>query len=162
MQTYDIEKTQYKVADFLQWQKAGGLDLAPIFQRRSVWSAKAKSYLVDTVVRGLPTPIIFLRDRIDLQSLRPSREVVDGQQRLRTLIGFIDPSALSDFDEERDAFLVIPTHNEEIAGKPFPELAPKFQHMILNYSVSTHVIPSTVDDREILMISSASIRPGRS
>ena len=154
MQTYDIEKTQYKVADFLQWQKAGGLDLAPIFQRRSVWSAKAKSYLVDTVVHPrLPRPIIFLRDRINLQSFSfTSREVVDGQQRLRTLIGFIDPSALSDFDEERDAFLVIPTHNEEIAGKPFPELAPKFQHMILNYSVSTHVIPSTVDDREILMI----------
>jgi hypothetical protein len=152
MQTYDIEKTQYKVADFLQWQKAGGLNLAPVFQRRSVWNAKAKSYLVDTVVRGLPTPIIFLRDRIDLQSMQANREVVDGQQRLRTLIGFIDPTALPDFDEERDAFLVIPTHNDAIAGKRFGRLDPEFQHMILNYSFSTHVIPSTVDDREILMI----------
>ena len=136
MQTYDIAKTEYKVADFLQWQRAGDLNLAPVFQRRSVWNAKAKSYLVDTVVRGLPTPIIFLRDRIDLRGLRTTREVVDGQQRLRTLIAFIDPDALPDFDEERDSFLVTRTHNPEIAGLRFGQLRSEMQHRILNYSFS--------------------------
>jgi Protein of unknown function DUF262 len=152
MQTYDIAKTEYKIADFLQWQRAGDLDLAPVFQRRSVWNAKAKSYLVDTVVRGLPTPIIFLRDRIDLQSFRPVREVVDGQQRLRTLISFINPEALPDFDSDRDEFSVIRTHNPELAGVPFRDFPSPLQHRILNYSFSTHVIPSSVEDREILMI----------
>ena len=97
MRTYNIAKTEYKVADFLQWQRAGDLELAPVFQRRSVWNRKAKSYLVDTVVRGLPTPIIFLsRPDRPLNSLHAVREVVDGQQRLRTLIGFIDLKRFQD------------------------------------------------------------------
>src|SRR6187431_2836241 len=97
MQTYDITRTEYKVSDFLQWQRAGTLDLQPVFQRRTVWKPGAKSFLVDTVARGLPTPIIFLRDRVDLRTLKSTREVVDGQQRLRTLIGYIEPDALPDF-----------------------------------------------------------------
>jgi hypothetical protein len=152
VQTYDITQTQYKVADFLGWQRGGTLDLSPVFQRRTIWKPGAKSYLVDTVARGLPTPIIFLRDRVDLDSLEPTREVVDGQQRLRTLIGFIDAAALPDFDEDRDLFTVQRNHNRDLAGKTFSELDPSIQHQLLSYSFSTHVLPSSVEDREILMI----------
>ena len=89
MKTWQINKTVFKVSDFLSWQKAGNLDLTPPFQRRSVWKKGAKSYLIDTIIRGLPIPIIFIRDKqSDEFSLEPLREVVDGQQRLRTLISF--------------------------------------------------------------------------
>lgn len=153
METFDIAQTQYKVADYLDWQRAGSLDLAPVFQRRTVWKPGAKSFLVDTVVRGLPTPIIFLRDRIDLSSMRPTREVVDGQQRLRTLLGYVDPDSLGDaFDPERDEFTVQKNHNAELAGKQFHELDAPIQHRILNYSFSTHVMPSSVEDRDVLRI----------
>src|SRR3954470_10685918 len=118
METFEIAQTQYKVADYLDWQRAGSLDLAPVFQRRTVWKPGAKSFLVDTVVRGLPTPIIFLRDRIDLSTMRPTREVVDGQQRLRSLLGYIDPGSLGNtFDPERDEFTVQRNHNPELAGR---------------------------------------------
>jgi hypothetical protein len=152
MQTYEITQTQYKVADFLDWQRAGTLDLAPVFQRRTIWKPGAKSYLVDTVARGLPTPIIFLRDRVDLDSLQPTREVVDGQQRLRTLIGYIEPAALPDYDADRDGFTVQRNHNPDLARKKFSELDRNLRHRLLNYSFSTHVMPSSVEDREILMI----------
>lgn len=85
MDARDIKRTLFSVSDFLTWQKAGLLDLSPPFQRRSVWKPGAKSYLIDTVVRSLPTPLIFLRERVDLDSLQVTREVIDGQQRLRTL-----------------------------------------------------------------------------
>src|SRR5437870_9220879 len=104
MEALDIQRTLFTVSDFLEWQRQGTLDLDPPFQRRSVWKLGAKSYLVDTVVRGLPTPLIFIREKIDPDTLRPLREVIDGQQRLRTLIGFIDEQALPDFDAERDRF----------------------------------------------------------
>jgi hypothetical protein len=152
LQTYEIAKTEFKVADFLEWQRQGSLDLQPVFQRRNVWKPGAKSFLVDTVVRGLPTPIIFLRDRVDLGTLRPTREVVDGQQRLRTLISYIDPSALTDYDPAYDDFVVRRTHNAELAGARFDQLAGEFKHRLLNYTFSTHVMPSSVEDREILMI----------
>lgn len=153
VQTFEIAQTQYKVADFLEWQRVGNLDLSPEFQRRTVWKPGAKSFLIDTVSRGLPTPIIFLRDRIDLSAMKPTREVVDGQQRLRTLLSFIDPKSLGNkWDPERDDFTVQKNHNAELAGKKFSELDPSIQRQLLDYSFSTHVLPSSVEDRDVLRI----------
>ena len=153
MDTLDITRTLYRVSDFLSWQRAKTLVLSPSFQRRAVWKPAAKSYLIDTIVRGLPIPIIFLRDqRSDLVSLEPKREVVDGQQRIRTLITFIDPSAVDDYSADRDEFQVQTVHNPEIANRPFHEIPQGLQHRILDYQFSVHVLSSGVDDREVLSI----------
>lgn len=147
-----IAKTVYKTSDFISWQRTNSLVLSPSFQRRPVWPKAAKSLLIDTVVRGLPMPIIFLRERTDLHTLEPIREVVDGQQRLRTLLSFIEPATLRDFDEHRDSFVVKKTHNKEIAGKPFNQLEASARKQILNYDFSVHVLPSDTEDREVLQI----------
>ncbi len=153
MSTYQIEKTTYKVSDFLSWQRANTLVLSASFQRRPVWKPPAKSYLMDTIVRGLPIPIIFLRERrSDLTRLEPVREIVDGQQRIRTIISFIAPNLLSDFKPDRDSFTVESTHNKDIAGKTFEQLDENTRLSILDYSFSVHTFPSQVDDREILQI----------
>ena len=148
----NISKTVYKVNDFLSWQRTDSLLLSPSFQRRSVWPEAAKSLLIDTVVRGIPMPIIFLREKTDLQSLEPVREVVDGQQRLRTLIAFIEPTLLKDYDEDKDSFVVRKTHNEAIAGRTFRQLDSEVRKQILNYDFSVHVLPSDTDDRDVLQI----------
>ncbi len=153
MRFWDITRTQYKVGDFVSWQKNKLLDLHPRYQRRSVWSAGKKSYLIDTIIRGLPIPIIFLRERqTDLSSYEPMREVVDGQQRIRTLISFIDYKILPDFKEERDGFLISKAHNKELARYNFNKLQDEYKRKILDYQFSVHVLPNNVDDREILEI----------
>lgn len=151
MESYAVTRTQYKVADFIGWQREGLLDLSPDFQRRSVWKPGAKSLLIDSVIRNLPTPIIFIRDRVDLDSLANRREVVDGQQRLRTLIAYIAPETLKD-REERDDFTVRRVHNHELAGKTFGQLPAEWQLRLLNYEFSTHVLPSELEDRDILTL----------
>ena len=152
MEAVDIKRTLFSVSDFLDWQRQGTLDLDPPFQRRSVWSAGAKSYLIDTVVRGLPTPLIFIREKIDPDTLRPMREVIDGQQRLRTLISFVDESALNDFKPERDRFLVQKEHHPDLADTPFKKLTAAHRARILAYEFSTNVLPSNTEDRDVLMI----------
>ncbi|MDD4051480.1 MAG: DUF262 domain-containing protein [candidate division Zixibacteria bacterium] len=153
MLTQGIQKTLYKVSDFISWQKSDSLILSPKFQRRAVWKPGAKSYLIDTIVRGWPIPIIFLRDiRTDLNQIEPKREVVDGQQRLRTIIGFIAPNLLKDFNPEFDSFTVKKTHNKDIAGKRFKDLDDATKRAILDYEFSVHVLSSNVDDREIIQI----------
>lgn len=152
MSSLEVVRTTYRVSDFISWQRAGALELSPSFQRRSVWKPIEKSYLLDTVVRGFPMPVIFLRDvASDLGRLEPRRQVVDGQQRIRTLLGFISPQLLPDFDE-RDAFVVRPTHNAGIAGKSFDDLPTETQHRILNYEFSVDIFRSDTDDREILQV----------
>jgi uncharacterized protein with ParB-like and HNH nuclease domain len=118
----EITKTTYRVADFLGWQRNRTLILNPAFQRRPVWKVGAKSYLIDTVIRSLPMPLIFLRDRPSrLDTLEPDREVVDGQQRIRTLISYISPDTLPDLKQE-DQFVISRAHNRDLAGRAFPEL----------------------------------------
>ncbi len=149
----NIQKTFYKVADFVTWQKNKQLRLSPEFQRRSVWKAGAKSYLIDTIVRGMPIPIIFLRDkRTDMDQFEPLREVVDGQQRLRTVLSFVCPQYLDDYDPARDDFKVSRAHNESIAEITFSELDEDTKRRILDYEFDTHILPGRIDDREIIQI----------
>lgn len=148
-----IQKTFYKIADFISWKKKGGLLLSPYFQRRAVWNKGAKSYLIDTIYKGLPVPIIFLRDRgINKENYEPIREVIDGQQRLRTIIAYIAPELLEDFDSSIDDFLVKKTHNVELAGKKFDNLSDDAKDRILNYEFNVHILSSNVDDRDVIQI----------
>jgi hypothetical protein len=150
--TLDLKRTLFSVSDFLDWQRTGTLDLSPPFQRRSVWKPGAKSYLVDSVYRGLPVPLIFLRQRLDLETQQIVREVIDGQQRLRTLFAFIDHTVLSDWDEGQDSFTIRRDHNAQLAAKSFSKLPEEARSRILSYEFSTHVLPTRTEDREILMI----------
>jgi uncharacterized protein with ParB-like and HNH nuclease domain len=147
-----ITRTLFTIADFLGWQRDGTLNLSPSFQRRPVWKPQAKSYLIDTIVRDLPTPIIFLRQITDTKTLKTVREVVDGQQRIRTLLSYIDKKALPDWNESRDSFTVSRQHNKEIAGKSFAQLDDRLKKMILGYEFSTHVLPNDTSDQQVLDI----------
>lgn len=78
----------YVALDLLAWHEQGSLILSPKFQRRVVWQPAARSYFIDTLLRGYPVPPIHIR--LANQPGRGAvREVVDGQQRMRTLFDFI-------------------------------------------------------------------------
>jgi hypothetical protein len=99
----------------------------------------------------LPIPIIFLRDlRADLKSFKAKRDVVDGQQRIRTILSFIDRDLLKDFDDERDNFAISKTHNPDLGGLRFADLSRTDKQAILDYQFSVHSFPADTDDREIL------------
>ena len=146
-------RTQYRVSDIVGWQREGTLELNPDFQRRSVWKKGAKSYFIDTLLKGFPVPIIFLRDmRSDIHTLKPRRDVVDGQQRIRTVLSFIDRDLLPDFKPERDEFAIQKNHNRDLAGKSFKDLSAEDQQKLLDYQFSVNSFPADTDDRLILQI----------
>jgi hypothetical protein len=84
-----FDARSYSVADFVEWAGNNLLDLSPKFQRRSVWTRAAKSFLIDTVLRGKPMPKVLLTQ--DLVGKRNVRTVVDGQQRIRARQSDGDP-----------------------------------------------------------------------
>lgn len=75
------------VADLVHLYERGLLDLSPAFQRKSVWLLKDRQKLIDTVARNYPLPAIFLYSKDDGGERRYS--VIDGKQRLETLLGFL-------------------------------------------------------------------------
>lgn len=64
------------------------LDINPWYQRRSVWSTPQKAYLINSILEQKPVPSIYIRHQIDIDNERSVKEVVDGQQRIRTIISF--------------------------------------------------------------------------
>jgi hypothetical protein len=142
----------FKVSDFLGWQRADALRLSPSFQRRPVWKPQAKSYLIDSIVRDLPIPLVFVRERLDLNTQSTIREVVDGQQRLRTIFTYIDSSCLADYEDARDGFAILAKHNPDLADKSFASLDPGVQKGILSYEFGTYVLPPETEDRDVLAI----------
>lgn len=81
---------QYRISDFVDWHNEKRLNLNPDFQRGSVWSPAARTFLIDTILRQLPVPKVYLRTIIDVKTKKSVREVVDGQQRIRAILDFSD------------------------------------------------------------------------
>ena len=138
MKSYDSRV--YSINDFLHWNNHNQLELNPIFQRRPVWSESAKSYLIDTILRGKPIPKVFIRQKLNVTTKETMRDVVDGQQRLRTILSYLD-----------DGFVVSPRQNQENGGRYFSQLSEEDQQMILTYEISVDLLINMPDD-EILDI----------
>lgn len=128
------------IQDFVEYEKQKALVLNPAFQRRAVWSDKAKSYLIDTILRGKPIPKIFLRQKINASTKTSIREVVDGQQRLRTILSYIS-----------DGFKVTKLHNATYGGLFFSQLPEDVQTAFLSYEVSVDLLVN-LPDKEVLDI----------
>lgn len=63
------------------------IDLDPEFQRRNVWSTRAKSKFIESIFLGVPIPQILLSSK---REARSSFLVLDGKQRLTTIREFLD------------------------------------------------------------------------
>jgi len=87
-----------------------------------------------------------------MKTFQTVREVVDGQQRIRTIISYIDSNALLDYDDERDDFTVKRAHGIELAGKRFSNLDDRSKKLILSYQFSTHILPNDTSDAQVLDI----------
>lgn len=123
----NFDTRTYNISDFIEWNENGHLELSPDFQRRSVWTEKAKSYLIDTIIRGKPIPKILISQR--LQGTKNVRIVVDGQQRLRTMLGFYNGD-----------FKISKVHNEEFGGKTFDLLPKEVQNDFLKYELGVDLL----------------------
>lgn len=88
--TMDRRATTQDISWFLDHERNEQLDLDPSYQRRSVWSPKEQRFFLDTIFRGYPSPAIFLHKRVDPVSGKQVYEVVDGKQRLETIIRFVN------------------------------------------------------------------------
>lgn len=117
------------INDFREWHEAGLLILVPKFQRRSVWSDKARSYLIDTIIRNFPMPKIFMRQEIDDMG-RTIREIVDGQQRIRTALSYL-----------QNGFAIMRAHGgDEFGGKYYDDLSDEIQRKFLQYEFAVDLL----------------------
>ena len=124
----------YRIAQFIRWADRDELILQPKFQRRPSWENAARSYLIDTIVRELPLPKIYLRRVINPKTGLTSYEVVDGQQRLRAILDFY-----------KGTLILSRHHNPELGDTTFDHLPDALQRMFLSYEIFTEVMEKASD-----------------
>lgn len=88
----------------------------PPYQRKSVWGRKRRQELLDSIFRGYYVPRIVLRE-VRLSEDRTVREVIDGQQRIDTVMRFLAndiplPKSLENVDSRLPG-----THYEDLPAE---------------------------------------------
>lgn len=124
----------FSINDFLKWNVDQELELNPKFQRGSVWTPPARTYLIDSILRGYPIPKLLLRTTVDRDSRRTVRDVVDGQQRLRTIFDFADGK-----------FALGPKAND-FQGQRYADLDDDLKDAFLAYKLTCEQLINASDD----------------
>ena len=86
-----MERVDYEsmvVQELISAHERDELDISPWYQRRAVWTTAQKAYLVNSIFAAMPVPTLYIRHTIDLERERTVKEVVDGQQRIRSILGY--------------------------------------------------------------------------
>lgn len=128
-----VEKNQYSIFQVNRMKnKRGEIILNPEFQRNDVWHLKQKCELVESILMGIPIPIIYL-----FESKEGKKIVVDGRQRITALTEFLDNKfALGKLQILKD-----------FNGKKFEDLEPKYQSMYEDYQLSCYIIQPPTPER---------------
>lgn len=99
------------IGEIANLYRDGDLDVHPEFQRLFRWSKKQKSRLVESLLLGIPIPSIFVYQRKD-----GVWDVIDGVQRLSTILEFMGILKDSDGDTVPASTLVGTEYLPELEG----------------------------------------------
>jgi len=115
------------------------LDFNPEYQRESVWTRSQKQLFIDSLLIGIDIPKIYFRE-VDRNGYQ--YEVVDGQQRLRTISEFLD----NQFPLSEDSD---PINGKPIAKKYFQDLETDLQLELHAISLDIVIMNSSYTDDDI-------------
>lgn len=103
----------------------GQIKLDPEFQRNYVWKTKQKQELIESILMGIPLPVIYFFE--DKQGIK---QMVDGRQRMTAMIEFLNNRF------NLGTLKLLPMFN----NKKFSDLEPIYQNKVEDYQISAYVI----------------------
>lgn len=130
-----IERDQYSIFELKRKFDKGKILMDPSFQRNFVWNMKQKSELIESVIMGIPLPLIYLAE-----DKKGNLVVVDGRQRLTTFFDFLS-------NKFRINHLKI---LKKLNGKNFKNLEdeyPEYAFAVEDYQLIIQVIKYPTPDR---------------
>ncbi|OMI88191.1 hypothetical protein BSZ07_19450 [Streptomyces sp. M1013] len=117
----DVDNYTITVRELLSMAERSELKRAPEYQRKFRWDEEAESRLIESILLGLPVPSLFFATNDD-----GSWEVVDGLQRISTLIHFASDSEAQLAEIKKDSPLVLRDLKEldKFNGLTYEDLPP--------------------------------------
>lgn len=127
------ETVVYSISQVITWSDYRRMEFNSLNRRNEVWSKAAQIMLIDTILKGIPIPKIYIKSII--REGKTYRVVVDGQQRLTAILKFV-----------HDEFALNKPYEGEHQGKKFSELPIKVKDDVLRYGIDVNEIYNPSDE----------------
>lgn len=132
-----VNPVNMTVADYCAALRRKEVVVDSTYQRSSeVWPERARSYLIETILKGFPIPKLTLHQRTDLRTKKTIKFVVDGQQRTRALLDF--------YDNNLQLSRVLET--VEARSRSYDELEEELQQAFLTYRLDFDQFEAASED----------------
>lgn len=121
------------IEDIISDMKKSRFLIRPSYQRSEVKNIQKASYLMESILLGINIPPLFIYKRKD-----KIKEVVDGQQRLLTILGFLGKTYIDERGNvvctDKDRFKLSKLKIlSELNGKTIENIGDKFEDKILEF-----------------------------
>lgn len=127
----NISHSSYSIAELIE-RFNKDIRVNKEYQRSGdIWPDSAKAYFIDTIIEGYPFPKLYFYQIYDKKLKKPLMEIVDGQQRIMTIIGF------------RNNEFKLTSSSLNYAGSSFSDLSEEVQDKYLMTVVQVDVILSS-------------------
>jgi len=132
MQRY-LNTTHRSIVWFKKASEAGELIISPPYQRNPVWSPRQQAALIVTILLEYPIPEVYMQEVTTADGAQ-EHILVDGQQRIRAALGFLNGSF--ELDDESGKW----------AGLAFEDLSQEDRKKIFEYSFVVRLLPEMPDE----------------
>jgi hypothetical protein len=131
----ELKRTTYKVEKLVNLKSTNKLSFDLVIQRKDdIWDRNRKSLLIHSVLNDFPIPSVFANKEENVY------HVLDGKQRLTTLIDYVDGK----FKLSKSVPAI---QGEVLAEKKFAELPEEWKQKINQYGVSIEYIEGLGQER---------------
>jgi hypothetical protein len=119
----------------------GRIDPEPDYQRPAVWTTKQKQLLLDSILREYDVPKVYWQIVKDADGKLLKYDVIDGQQRLRTIWEFQEDG----FALAKDAD---PIDGMEVKGQKYSQLPLEIVEKFNAYALDVVIVEEAVQNQE--------------
>ena len=118
------------------------IDLDADYQREKIWSRENREELIDSIVKNIDIPKLYLAETKDDESF--DFECIDGKQRMSTLLSFFKPDP-----QEVNPLTTLRIAGEKYTYKRLRKELPALAKKIEDFELTLVIYPKT-DDEEFL------------
>ncbi len=141
----NYNSTEHPLSWFRDRFRDHTLKINPPYQRKPVWAARQKCYLIESILMRLPVPEIYIQ-----QTTSPDGEttyaIVDGQQRVRTVLQFIGSDTDPDVQEFNKFVLDKLADASKWKNLSFAELEQEEKKTFYGYKFAVRSLNTESDD----------------
>jgi len=143
----EFASTQYPISWLKEQYANGRLEIRPSYQRKPVWTARQKSYLIESILLELPVPEIYIQMTTTPDGTA-TYAVVDGQQRVRTVLQFIGSEQDPDEQEHNKFSLDKLPAESRWRNMAFAEFSDEMKRKFYEYKFVVRYL-TTDDDNDV-------------